>query len=135
MAEQARILLIDDDPDFLESTKAVLESRYEVVTANNPQEGLDKALAESPNLIICDVIMPDIDGFTVADRLKQEKQLSRVPLLMLTSLAARAKEANIPRDRGVSLQAEDYLDKPVAPEALLATVESWLNKAQSWGPA
>lgn len=133
MTEQARILLIDDDPDFLESTKAVLESRYEVVTANSPQDGLAKALAESPNLILCDVIMPEIDGFTVADRLKQEKQLSRVPLLMLTSLGSRRKESDIPRDRGVSLQAEDYLDKPVTPEALLATVESWLKKAQAWG--
>lgn len=135
MGDQAKILLIDDDLDFLESTKAVLESRYEVVTASNPQEGLAKALEDEPNLIICDIIMPEIDGFTVADRLKQEKQLSRVPLLMLTSLANRIHETDIPRDRGVSLQAEDYLDKPVAPDALLAKVQTWLDRAESWGPA
>lgn len=135
MGDQAKILLIDDDLDFLESTKTVLESRYEVVTASTPQEGLSKALGDEPNLIICDIIMPEIDGFTVADRLKQEKRLSRVPLLMLTSLANRIHETDIPRDRGVSLQAEDYLDKPVAPDALLAKVQAWLDRAESWGPA
>jgi DNA-binding response OmpR family regulator len=128
MGKRAKILLIDDDPDFLESIKIVLETKYEVVTALSGDEGLQKASSESPNLILLDIIMPVTDGFSVAEHLKRDVQLSQIPVLMLTSFAQRGGETSIPRSRGFELEAEDYIDKPVAPEELLKRVDSWLKK-------
>ena len=129
MGKRAKILLIDDDPDFLESIRIVLETKYEVVTALSGGEGLQKASSENPDLILLDIIMPVTDGFTVAEHLKRDVQLSRIPVLMLTSFAQRVGETSIPRSRGFELEAEDYLDKPVAPEELLKRVDSWLKKS------
>jgi DNA-binding response OmpR family regulator len=129
MGERAKILLIDDDPDFLESNRIVLETKYDVVTAPSGDEGLQKARSENPDLILLDVIMPGTDGFSVADLLKHDAQLSRIPVLMLTSFVERMGETSIPRSRGVELEAEDYLDKPVAPDELLKRVDVWLKKS------
>ena len=129
MAKRARILLIDDDPDFLESIRIVLETKYEVVTAPSGDEGLQKASSENPDLILLDIIMPGTDGFSVAEHLKQDVQLSGIPVLMLTSFAERMGETSIPRSRGFELEAEDYLDKPIAPDELLKRVDVWLNKS------
>lgn len=128
MGKRAKILLIDDDPDFLESIRIVLETKYEVVTALSGHEGLQKASSESPDLILLDIIMPVTDGFSVAEHLKRDVQLSQIPVLMLTSFAQRVGETSIPRSRGFELEAEDYIDKPVAPEELLKRVDSWLKK-------
>jgi CheY-like chemotaxis protein len=71
MEGQERILIIDDDVDFVAATKTILESNaYDVITANRGVEGLDTAKLEKPDLIILDVIMPAMDGFTVAEQLK-----------------------------------------------------------------
>jgi DNA-binding response OmpR family regulator len=128
MGKRAKILLIDDDPDFLESIRIVLETKYEVVTALSGDEGLQKASSEGPDLILLDIIMPVTDGFSVAEHLKRDVQLSQIPVLMLTSFAQRVGETSIPRSRGFELEAEDYIDKPVAPEELLKRVDSWLKK-------
>jgi putative two-component system response regulator len=126
MDRRARILLIDDDPDFLSSTKLVLQNEYDVLTAQSGDEGLRIAEKERPDLILLDVIMPGMDGFAVAERMKQTPELSRVPVLMLTSFAERSGETSIPVSRGFSLEAEDYIDKPVSPDVLLKKVARWL---------
>ena len=132
MQEKAKILLIDDDVDFVESTKTVLESKpYEVIVAYDGDKGLRKAREENPDLILLDVIMPIKDGFTAAEQLKKDPQLSRIPVLMLTAFAAKRGEASIPVSRGFTLETEDYIDKPVAPEELLARVEKFLKKTGS----
>ena len=90
MEKKAKILLIDDDADFAESTKIVLESKpYDVIVAHDGDKGLQKAKQENPDLILLDVIMPVKDGFTAAEQLKKDPDLSRIPVLMLTSFAAR----------------------------------------------
>ncbi len=129
MTKQARILLVDDDADFVESTKTVLESKpYEVLIAVNGNEGLRKAREEKPDLILLDVIMPVEDGFTAAEELKKDPQLEDIPVLMLTSYSQKGAGTGIPRDRGYELEAEDYIEKPVSPEELLAVVEKHLKK-------
>ena len=128
MEKRARILIIDDDPDFLESTRMVLETKYDVMTALGGDDGLQKAASQNPDLILLDIIMPVTDGFTVAEHLKRDAQLSRIPVLMLTSFAQRMGETSIPRSRGFELEAEDYIDKPVNPEELLKRVDCWLKK-------
>ena len=129
MEKKAKILLIDDDIDFVEATKIVLESKpYEVIVACEGNEGLQKAREENPDLILLDVIMPVKDGFTAAEQLKKDPQLSKIPVLMLTAFAAKRGETSIPVSRGFTLEAEDYIDKPVCPKELLARVETHLKR-------
>ncbi len=130
MERKAKILLVDDDDDFVESTKTILESKpYEVIVAHEGDEGLRKAREENPDLILLDVIMPVKDGFTAAEQLKKDPQLSKIPILMLTAFAAKGQETSIPVSRGFALETEDYLDKPIRPEELLARVDKQLKKA------
>ena len=129
MEKKARILLVDDDADFVESTKTVLESKpYEVIVAKDGDEGLRKAREENPNLILLDIIMPVKDGFTAAEQFKKDPQLSKIPVLMLTSFSTRGAGTSLARGRGLTLETEDYIDKPVSPEELLAIVEKHLKK-------
>jgi CheY-like chemotaxis protein len=126
---KARILVVDDDVDFVESTKTILESKpYEVVTAINGDEGLRKARDMNPDLILLDIIMPVEDGFTAAEQIKNDPQLTGIPLLMLTSYSSKGPGTGIPRDRGYTLEADDYIEKPVSPRDLLAVVEKHLKK-------
>jgi CheY-like chemotaxis protein len=127
---KARILLVDDDADFVESTKTVLESKpYEVIIAVNGDEGLRKAREEKPDLILLDIIMPVEDGFMAAEQLKKDPELAQIPVLMLTSYSSKGAGTSIPRSRGYELEAEDYIDKPVSPQDLLAIVDKYLKKA------
>ena len=129
MEKKAKILLIDDDADFVESTKTILESKpYEVIVAYDGDAGLRKAREEKPDLILLDVIMPVKDGFTAAEQLKKDPKLSKIPILMLTAFAAVGGETSIPVSRGFTLETEDYIDKPVTPDELLAKVEKNLKK-------
>jgi CheY-like chemotaxis protein len=130
LKRQARILLIDDDADFVAATKTVLESRpYQVIIATNGDEGLRKAREEKPDLILLDIIMPVEDGFTAAEQLKKDPKLADIPVLMLTSFSQKGGGTGIPRSRGYNLQAEDYIEKPISPEDLLALVAKYLKKA------
>ena len=130
MEKKAKILLVDDDDDFVLSTKTILESKpYEVIVAHEGDEGLRKAREENPDLILLDIIMPVKDGFTAAEQLKKDPQLSKIPILMLTGFAAKGQETSIPVSRGFALETEDYLDKPIRPEELLARVDKHLKKA------
>ena len=132
MANKAKILIVDDDIDFVESTKTILESKpYEVIVAHEGNQGLEKAKQEKPDLILLDVIMPVKDGFTAAEQFKKDPELSKIPVLMLTAFSSKRQESSIPVSRGFALQAEDYIEKPVSPEQLLAIVEKYLKKAGS----
>jgi len=130
MEKKAKILLIDDDVDFVEATKIILESKpYEVVVAYEGDEGLRKAKEEKPDLILLDVIMPIKDGFTAAEQLNKDPELSGIPVIMLTAYAEMGGETSIPVSAGLTLEADDYIDKPVSPEELLRRVEKHLKKA------
>ncbi len=129
MQKRARVLIVDDDPDFVESTKTVLESKlYDVVVARNGEEGVRLARELHPDLILLDVIMPVKDGFTAAEQIKKDEQLRKIPLLMLTSFSQRHGETNIAVSRGYELEAEDYIEKPITPDQLLATVSKYLKR-------
>lgn len=132
MAHAAKILLIDDDPDFVMATRLVLEeSGYQVATALRGQEGLELARADKPDLIILDIIMPERDGFVVCEQLKADPNLSAVPVMILTSFAERHGETSLAISRGMMLEAEDYVDKPVKPRELLQRVEVLLGRLQA----
>lgn len=132
MEKQARILLVDDDPDFLEATRAVLESKpYQVLTALNGQEGLDKAQTDEPDLVLLDIIMPGLDGFEVCRRLKENPRLSCIPVMMITSFSERYMDTSLAMSQGLTLEADDFIDKPIVPAELLLRVEKLLKKRLS----
>jgi CheY-like chemotaxis protein len=128
MTEPVKILLIDDDPVFVEATKTVLESKYKVVTAYDGDAGLKKARSEKPDLILLDIIMPTKDGFDVCKQLKDDSALAKIPVIILTSFAQHRGETNIPVSAGFELEAEGYIDKPISPDALLKQVGAMLKK-------
>ena len=129
METKAKILLVDDDEDFVEATKLVLESKpYEVIVAYDGDEGLAKARKEKPDLIILDVIMPVKDGFSAAEQLKKDTELQKIPVIMLTSFAIKGGETSLSISQGLTLDTEDYVDKPVSPQELLKRVERLLKK-------
>ena len=127
-----KILLIDDDQDFVSATKTVLESRsdYKVLTASDGVFALLTAKAEKPDLIILDVIMPFEDGFTAARELKANPELSKIPIMMLTSFSQRKGETDISVAQGMELEAEDYVEKPVSPQELLRRVDKIFKKEE-----
>ena len=130
MTKKPRILLIDDDLDFVEATKTVLESKpYEVIVAYDGDDGLRKAKEKNPDLIILDVIMPVKDGFATAAQLKKDPELSKIPVLVLTSFAERGGESTVAVSGGLTLETEDYIDKPIRPDELLSRVEKYLKRA------
>ncbi len=130
MTKIPKVLLIDDDPDFVEATRIVLESKpYEVIVAYDGDDGLRKARDESPDLIILDVIMPVKDGFSTAEQLKKDAGLKNIPIIMLTSYAEKGSGSSIAMSGGLAMETEDYIDKPVTPEELLKKVEKYLKKA------
>ena len=129
MERKAKILIVDDDPDFVAATRVVLESKpYEVIVAYDGDEGLMKAREERPDLIILDVIMPMKDGFMVCQQLKRDPQLSSIPVLMLTAFSEKFGETSVSLSQGLTLEAEDFIDKPVTPAELLLRVERLLKK-------
>ncbi len=127
MAKKAKILVVDDDPVFVEATKTVLETQYQVVTAQDGDEGLVKAHQEKPALILLDIIMPTKDGFHVCKQLKQDAELAGIPVIILTSFARHRGDTKIPVSAGLELEAEGYIDKPVSPDELLKQVGAFLK--------
>ena len=129
MADRPKILVIDDDADFVAATKAVLESKqYEIITAYEGETGLKKAREEKPDLVILDIIMPVKNGFSAAEEFKKDPELSDIPVIMLTSFSTKGKGTGIPLSKGLTLETEDYIEKPVSPEVLINKVQQYLGK-------
>jgi DNA-binding response OmpR family regulator len=132
MPKQARILLIDDDPDVHTVVKKILEPKsYEVMSAYDGFEGLLKVVEERPDLIILDVIMPGKHGFDVCHELKTDEKyhfFSNIPVLMLTVYPEDREKMHLSMREGMMMEAEDYLQKPVDAKELVSRVEGLLKK-------
>lgn len=127
MSDNVKILMIDDDVDYTTAIKAVLETKsYEVIVANNGDEGLRLAEEKQPHLILLDVIMPVKSGFSVAEELKKNPRLSKIPTLMLTAFADKRGGSGVPVSNGLLLDSEDYIDKTVGPEELLERIKPYV---------
>lgn len=119
---RSTILVIDDDEKIISMLRRGLAFEgYDVLTAPNGAEGLKQVLANEPDLIVLDVMMPVLDGFEVCHRLREGG--SKVPILMLT-----AKDEVEHRVKGLDLGADDYLVKPFALEEMLARVRALLRR-------
>jgi CheY-like chemotaxis protein len=126
----AKILIVDDDPDYVNVLKTILESeQYTVVTASDRTEGMEKIRAEKPDLTILDVMMSTWqDGFEMSRELKKDPQFKDIPILILTAVKGRTG-INFKSTAGdpVWLPVDGFLDKPVEPEQLLSKVQELLT--------
>lgn len=123
--EHKRLLLIDDDPNLILLVKDYLEFRgYEVITAENGREALEVLEQEIPDMIICDVMMPEMDGYAFVNQVRQEERTSWIPILFLS-----AKQQTGDKIKGLDSGADVYMVKPFEPEELVAQVEASLKQA------
>lgn len=124
--QSTTLLLIDDDPNLILLVQDYLEFRgYQIVTANNGAEGLKALGKEIPDLIICDVMMPEMDGYTFIQNIRKDPKTSWIPVIFLS-----AKSQIQDRIQGLNQGADVYLIKPFEPEELVAQVESSLSQAK-----
>jgi len=129
---QGRILIIDDDPDITEAMTVVLENRgYEVHSAQDSTEGMERLKQDRPDLIVLDVMMrTSQEGFDLSRELKHNPDYKNIPILMLTAVKQKTG-LDFKTEAGDDswLPVEEFLDKPVKPDVLLEKVESLLQKS------
>jgi two-component system, OmpR family, response regulator len=125
---EARLLVVEDEPNILELLSASLRlAGFEVATATGGQEALQAVQRHRPDLIVLDVMLPDLDGFDVARRLRSGD--TRTPVLFLT-----AKDATEDKVTGLTVGGDDYVTKPFSLEEVIARIRAVLRRARSGGP-
>ena len=122
----AKILIVDDDPDFVEAMRIVLEQHgHETASAANGDEGLQAVRDTKPDLVILDVIMSTIlDGLNVSQQLQNDPEHKDTPIIMVTSIANTDYAALFPTDEYVHISA--FMTKPISPDQLMAQVNKLL---------
>ncbi|WP_405250439.1 response regulator [Dokdonia sp. Asnod3-C12] len=120
-----KVLLIEDDMALRENTAELLElSNYEVTTAPNGRIGIDLAIANPPQIVVCDIMMPEVDGYGVLEALSSNPSTSHIPFIFLS-----AKTEHKEIRKGMDMGADDYLTKPFEEEELISAIESRIAKA------
>ncbi len=121
-----KILVVDDEPDAVELIDFNLKAAsFEVVTAADGNEALKKARASLPDLIVLDLMLPEVDGLEVCKILRRDPATAAIPIIMVT-----AKAAEIDRVLGLELGADDYITKPFSPRELVLRVKNLLKRGQ-----
>jgi two-component system, OmpR family, response regulator RpaB len=131
MQSQIKILIVDDDPDIRDALTTILEAHsYQVVTADNGEEGLRKLKEERPNLMILDLLMPKLDGFGVLKEIQDPRwsKYSKIPILILTSIKEDVSRRRYELETGLDLNIDDYVEKPINPGTLIERVKKLLEK-------
>ncbi len=119
---KSKILLVDDSGTSLMMEQMILKGPYELISARNGEEAIEVAIAERPDLILLDVVMPKMGGFEACQKLRQIEATQAIPIIMVTT---RGEEENV--ERGYELGCTDYLTKPINRLELIAKVESALG--------
>lgn len=121
-----KILVIEDNPDVRENLQEILElNGYAAIGAENGKSGVKMAQAEMPDLILCDIMMPELDGYGVLHILSRQAKTADIPFIFLT---AKAEKEDF--RRGMSMGADDYITKPFDPTTLMQTIEARLAKSE-----
>jgi DNA-binding NarL/FixJ family response regulator len=124
--ETKKLLLVDDDPSLLSLLGDYLEfNGYQVTSVGNGLQALQELEKNLPDLIICDVMMPDVDGYNFVVNLRTRHDIGWIPVILLSALGQIED-----RIKGLNLGASVYMMKPIEPEELIAQIESLLNQAQ-----
>lgn len=124
--EKIRLLIIEDNDDIRESTSEILQlASYEVFQASNGKQGVDLAIKHIPDVILCDIMMPELDGYGVLHLLSKREDTALIPFIFIT-----AKTDRIEIRKGIEMGADDYLTKPFDDIELLSAIESRLKKKE-----
>lgn len=121
---QKTILIVDDDKANSDLLIHILKDQYTILIANNGKQGIARAMDSSPNMILLDVMLPDIDGFEVCKRLKENPHTKNIPIIFVTAMDQRDQES-----QGLTLGAVDYVNKPINTTILKARVRTHLALA------
>ena len=121
----ATVLLVDDDVELLQFVTKFLSDHYHILTAENGVQALEKLKKSNVNLIVTDVMMPEMDGFTLTERVKSDIEYSHIPVILLT-----AKVLAQSRVQGYEMGADAYLEKPFSVEVLLARIKNLLQSRE-----
>jgi DNA-binding response OmpR family regulator len=125
MSEPARILIVDDEPNILLSLQFLMKKAgYDVRTAKDGEQALAEIAREKPHLVLLDVMMPKLDGFSVCERIRANREWQDVRVIMLT-----ARGRDVEREKGLSLGADDYITKPFSTKDAIDRVAALLAKA------
>ncbi|MCB0588338.1 MAG: response regulator transcription factor [Phaeodactylibacter sp.] len=124
--ESVKILVVDDEPDILEFLRYnLVKEGYDVSTANNGEEGIKKAEAEKPNLIILDIMMPKMDGVEVCRHLRSKPEFDRTVITFLT-----AREEDYSQIAALDVGGDDYITKPIRPRVFISRVKALLRRSE-----
>jgi len=128
MAEKRRVLCIEDEPEMIDLMKLILERKgFEVLGAVGGRQGLEAVREHMPDLVLLDLMMPDVDGWEVYRQMKADTQLRQIPVVIVT-----AKSQSIDRVLGLHIaKVDDYVTKPFGPNDLTESVERVLHKRQT----
>jgi putative two-component system response regulator len=119
-----RLLIVDDEPANIHILSNILSEDYEIRAANNGERAIEAALSQSPDLILLDMLMPDLDGLTVCRMLKEEERTRDIPVIFVTSMSDPVNE-----ELGLQSGAVDYISKPVSPPIVRARVKIHLQNS------
>jgi two-component system alkaline phosphatase synthesis response regulator PhoP len=129
MADKKTVLVVDDDPDFVDTMVALLRrSGYDTASAADGNDALRKARDLLPDVIVLDVMMPNKDGFKACKELKADPATSAIPILLLTAVASHVTTTKYSHRDALETEADDYLDKGCEPEEILERVRDLLEE-------
>jgi len=118
------VLIVDDDPDMLETVGMMLESKgFEVGKAYDGIEGEESIKVRRPDALVLDVMMPRKDGYTLCAELKKSASTRDIPIILLTAVGEAVQTTTYTHADGMSMEADDYIPKPVDTQSLVTAVE------------
>lgn len=130
MAAETKILIVDDEPDILEILQYNLrKAGYEVVVASDGRAGLDAARRERPDLIVLDIMMPEMDGVEVCRTLREQPEFDHTIITFLT-----AREEDYSQIAALDVGGDDYITKPIRPKVLLSRIKALLRRRRGTPP-
>jgi len=127
LAVRKRILVVEDDLDLVELLKFNLSNAgFAVAVATDGAEALKKARSQHPDLVLLDLMLPELDGFAVCEILRRDASTTTIPIIILTAMSGQ-----LARVAGMGAGANDYLTKPFSPKQLLGRIENQLGRMQA----
>lgn len=124
MVKETKILIVDNDYDILEALKIILGSQgYQVITAFDGEEAMEKIRNETPHLIIIDLLMPKKDGFSVCIELKASPSFKEISIIVLTAITRDEARVRFEAETKIPLKKEFFIEKPIKPKQLINLVK------------
>ena len=128
MAGKKRVLVVDDEPDFVAVVKRNLEAEgFEVEEAYDGVEGMKKVQADPPDAVVLDVMMPEKDGYEMCAEMKGDERYAGIPIVLLTAVASQVPSTRYTHFSGMTMDADEYLPKPASAEQISRSLKKLLK--------